>query len=68
MEHGRLLANGVMLAFENEDWVHGADYLYWSVAHAHDENTDQRQFGPCSSWLWDSDDGIKELIRATHNE
>lgn len=65
-EHGRLLAAGFMLAFEDEAWVYGADYLYWSVSHAFDERTDFSEYGPCSSWLWNSDDGIRELIRDFH--
>jgi hypothetical protein len=65
-EHGRLLAAGFMLAFEDQDWVSGADYIFWSVAHAFDERTDTQEYGPCSSWLWNSDDGIKEMIRDFH--
>lgn len=62
-EHGRTLAQGFMYAFEDQDWVHGADYLYWSAALAYDERTDTKQYGPCSSWLWDSEDGIRNMIR-----
>ena len=67
-EHGRQLAAGFMLAFEDEDWVHGADYLFWSVAHSFDERTDFEEYGPCSSWLWNSDDGIREMIREFHGQ
>ena len=65
-EHGRILTEGFMLAFENEEWVHGADYLYWTVSHAYDERTDRQEYGPCSSWLWEKDNGIKEMIRDFH--
>ncbi len=67
-QHGRLLAAGFMLAFEEEEWVHGADYVFWSVAWAFDDTTDKREYGPCSSWLWNSDDGIKEMIREFHGD
>ncbi len=66
-EHGRVLAAAFMLAFEDANWVHGTDYIFWSVAHAFDDRTDTKEFGPCSSWLWNSDDGIKELIRDFHS-
>lgn len=66
-EHGRILTNGFMLAFADEDWVYGADYLFWTVAHAYDERTDTREYGPCSSWLWNSDDGIRQMISEFHN-
>ncbi|WP_170325428.1 glycoside hydrolase family 113 [Ruegeria arenilitoris] len=67
-EHGQTLAQGFMYAFEDEDWVHGADYLYWAVAHAYDARTDTQQYGPCSSWLWDDNTGIKGLIKKFHDE
>jgi len=64
--HGRILANGFMKAFEKQHWVTGADYLFWSVAWAYDVKTDTRQFGPCSSWIWDSNDGIRQMIAEFH--
>lgn len=67
-EHGRTLAQGFMLAFEDEEWVFGADYLYWTVSHAYDERTDRQEYGPCSSWLWEKDNGIKEMIRDFHGQ
>lgn len=62
-EHGRILAEGYLLAFEDQNWVLGADFLFWTVAHAYDDRTDRAEYGPCSSWYWEKDNGIKELIR-----
>ena len=66
-EYGRILASGFHSAFEDKDWVYGADYLYWTTAHQFDEKTDKRDYGPCASYLWNSNDGIKEMIRDFHS-
>lgn len=65
-EHGRILAEGFMLAFESQDWVYGADYLYWTYALFYDDRTDSRQYVDCASFLYEKDNGIKELIRDFH--
>lgn len=65
---GRLLAEGFMLAFEDQEWVHGADYLYWTYAFLYDPETDTAQYVDCASMLYEKNNGIKELIRDFHGD
>ena len=67
-EYGRILASGFHSAFEDKAWVSGADYLFWTVANQYSPSTDTKDYGPCASFLWNSDDGIKQIIKDFHTK
>lgn len=64
-ESARILAEGWIKAMSQQDWVGGADYLYWVTALEFSQKPDSN-WNDCKGSMWTKSSGVKEMIRDFH--